>query len=377
MKILKKTLYILGTRGIPASHGGFETFAEHLAPFLIQHNWDIYIYCQEKSDKFKIIKDNWQGIHRITIQLKIDSAFGTILFDIISSFHCLFQKKGIVLTLGYNTAFLGLLYRVFNIINITNMDGIEWIRPKWRLHEKIWLWINERLGCLCSSHLIADHPAIAVHLATRVDASKITMIPYGGDEVISADSKLIEQYGLKPNEYSIIIARPEPENSFLEMISAFSATRREHKLVVLGNFQPESSPYHRSVLDAASDEVLFLGAIYDKPTVHSLRFHCRFYLHGHQVGGTNPSLVEALGAGCAVIAHDNIFNRWVTGDEALYFVNTHECTNILDKFLNDNLKINELKAHSIAMFNNVFRWNYILNQYNDLLSSWHNKLSMD
>jgi len=374
MKILKNRLYILGTRGIPASHGGFETFAEHLSVYLTQNGWDIYIYCQEKSEIFKIVNDSWQGVHRIIIQSKFDSTFGTILFDILSSIHCLLQKKGVVLTLGYNTAFLGLFYRIFNVINITNMDGIEWRRSKWRLHEKIWLWINERLGCLCSNHLIADHPAIATHLATRVDSNKITMIPYGGDEVISADSKHIKQYGLIPNEYSIIIARPEPENSLLEMISAFSISRREHRLVVLGNFHPEVSPYHEAVLKAASDEVLFLGAIYDKPIIHSLRFHCRYYFHGHQVGGTNPSLVEALAAGCAVIAHDNVFNRWVTGDTALYFSDMKDCKNVIDIFLHNNHKINALKIHNKKIFHDLFEWKFILNQYNQLLSYWHSKV---
>lgn len=176
---------------------------------------------------------------------------------------------------------------------------------------KTWFWLNERAGCWIGNHLVADHPKIKEHLATRVSADKITMIPYGGDEVLEASESLLNPYGLLPNQFSVIIARPEPENSFLEMVRAFSCKPRNHKLVVLGNFTPDTNQFHKAVMSAASEEVVFPGAIYDAPVVQAFRFYARFYLHGHRVGGTNPSLVEALGAGCAVIAHDNHFNRWV------------------------------------------------------------------
>lgn len=116
------------------------------------------------------------------------------------------------------------------------------------------------------------------------------------------------------------------------MIRAFSSKRRDHTLVVLGNFLPNENSYHQSVISAASDEVLFVGAIYDSKVVDALRLFSRFYLHGHRVGGTNPSLVEGLAAGCAVIAHDNHFNRWVAGDGAAYFSNEVECQKYLIRF---------------------------------------------
>ena len=110
-----------------------------------------------------------------------------------------------------------------------------------------------------------------------------------------------------------LIARSIPENSILELVTGFSARRRNHKLVVLGMYEPDVDPYHRQVLDAASDEVVFLGPLYDKASVQALRYHSSAYLHGHTVGGTNPSLIEAMAAGNPVIAHDNPYNRWVAG----------------------------------------------------------------
>ena len=153
----------------------------------------------------------------------------------------------------------------------------------------------------------------------RVPGDKITMIPYGADLVENADPSLLYPYGLTPGGYAIVVARPEPENSILEIVGAFSTKTRNLKLVVLGKYSPNESPYQKSVMGAASSEVLFPGAVYEKSIIQSLRFHARLYIHGHKVGGTNPSLVEALGVGSAVLAQDNKFNRWVARKGAHYF----------------------------------------------------------
>ncbi|MCY1440160.1 hypothetical protein D9M71_564220 [compost metagenome] len=251
------------------------------------------------------------------------------------------------------------------------MDGIEWRRDKWGTIAKIWFWLNERIACWIGNHLVADHPKIKDHLTTRVGSEKITMIPYGGDEVNSADANLLAAYGIEPHAYSVIIARPEPENSFLEMIRSFSLKKRNHKLVVLGNFSPESNAFHRQVMEAASEEVIFLGAIYETSIVQALRFFSRFYLHGHRVGGTNPSLVEALGAGCAVIAHDNHFNRWVAGPGAAYFENESACARLFDTLLSDDAAVERMKARSRERFNERFTWDQVLKVYEELLTRWY------
>ena len=155
------------------------------------------------------------------------------------------------------------------------------------------------------------------------------------------------------------------------MVRAFSKIQRNHKLVVLGNFTPEINAFHRQVMDAAGDEVIFPGAIYETPIVQALRFYSRFYLHGHRVGGTNPSLVEALGAGCAVLAHDNHFNRWVAGTEAAYFKDEDECALLFDRLLPDAQAVVRMKAASRAVFNERFTWDQILREYEVLLTHWY------
>lgn len=366
---MTKTLYVLGTRGVPASHGGFETFAEKLSVHLTKNKWKVVVYCQEQGVG-SFYSSNWNGVERCHIPVKGTGASGTIHFDLLAAFDAT-KRDGLFLTLGYNTAIFNIIQRFKSQTNIINMDGIEWRRDKWGLIAKTWFWINERAGCWIGNHLVADHPSIKEHLATRVSADKITMIPYGGDEVLSADAGLLTAYGIEPGHFSVIIARPEPENSFLEMVRAFSSRRRGHKLVVLGNFTPERNAFHKQVMDAASDEVIFPGAIYEAPVVQALRFYGRFYLHGHRVGGTNPSLVEALGAGCAVIAHDNHFNRWVAGPEAAYFKNEAECAALFDRLFADDATVQRMKSASRARFYERFTWDRVLGEYEELLTKWY------
>lgn len=365
----EKHIHILGIRGIPALHGGFETFAEKLASHLITQNWKVTVYCQENGIG-PITESSWNGIRRIHIPVSRTGAIGTVIFDWNATRRAL-SEKGIFLTLGYNTAIFNLMQRITGQTNIINMDGLEWRRDKWGVIAKTWFWLNERAGCWIGNHLVADHPKIKEHLSTRVNAKKITMIPYGGDEITNADPSLLAPYGVEPGKFSVIIARPEPENSFLEMVRAFSRSPRNHKLVVLGNFTPNNNTFHRNVMEAASAEVVFPGAIYEAPVVQALRFFSRFYLHGHRVGGTNPSLVEAMGAGCAVIAHDNHFNRWVAGPHAAYFKDESVCAALFDHLLTDDAAVEQMKTASRSRFYEHFTWDQVLREYEQLLTHWY------
>ena len=350
---------------MPASHGGFETFAHYLCLYLVKKGWKVTVYCQEKGAG-RVYQTEWQGVKRIHIPIKSQGALGTILFDLKSVIHSL-KEEGIILTLGYNTSIFNLLHRIFRRQNIINMDGIEWKRQKWGHAEKLWFWINERLGCWFGNKLIADHPEIKKHLATRVNPNKITMIPYGGVHISEGCEDVLKEFNLEKGKYCILIARPEPENSILEAVLGFSVKRRNFKMIVLGNYDIENNSYHRKVFMAASDEVIFPGAIYEPEKVNSLRFFARFYIHGHQVGGTNPSLVEALGAGNAVLAHDNKFNRWVAAEGAVYFSSVTEVNEQISKLIEIDEFTQKLHLNSKSLFDARFQWESILAQYENVL----------
>jgi len=363
-----KTLRILGTRGIPAAHGGFETFAEHLALYLVEHGWRVVVYCQEEGSG-QIFEDVWQGVERVHIPVVQTGPKATIVFDWKATKHAA-QHGDLCLTLGYNTAVFCALLRLKGVPNLINMDGIEWSRAKWGTIAKTWFWLNDWAGCWLGNHLVADHPNIKKHLASRVRDDKITMIPYGADSVTSAPAVTVRALGLEPGRFLTLIARAEPENSVLEIVSGFSLKPRGYQLAVLGNYEPDKIAYHQKVMAAAGSEVIFLGAIYDKDIVQALRFYSVAYIHGHQVGGTNPSLVEAMAAGNPVIAHNNPFNRWVAGDSANYFNGAEECSNRLDEILDNPVVISEIKSGILRRQQELFTWEKVLADYETLLVKW-------
>lgn len=359
------TVRILGTHGVPAAYGGFETAAENVACYLRDQGWRVVVYCQVDGSGH-VCEDTWNGIERVRIPVSRDGWRGTGTFDLLAVSHAA-RHRDLCLTFGYNTAFLNMLQRVRGIPNVINMDGIEWSRAKWGPALKSVLWINERIATHTGDHLIADHPSIAAHLRRKARPGKLTTIAYGAHTVDSAPIEPVLARGLEPGTYLTLICRPVPENSILELVQAFSAARRGWKLAILGDYRPDEHPYDRAVMTAASDEVMFLGAEYDHMVVTALRFHSAAYLHGHTVGGTNPSLVEAMAAGNPVIAHDNEYNRWVAGAGAVYFRTSADAKARLDEVLAHPTRRAELAAASRARHAQEFTWHHIAAQYEALL----------
>jgi glycosyltransferase involved in cell wall biosynthesis len=362
---MKKTVRILGTHGVPAAYGGFETAAENIALFLVRQGWRVIVYCQTKGNG-PIVEDVWRGIERVSIPVETDGWKGTSQFDWKSIKHAC-RSKDLCLTFGYNTAVFNTLQRIKGIPNVINMDGIEWSRARWGMAKQTILYLNERIGCYVGNHLIADHPEIEKHLLTRAPQRKVSTLTYGADPVAAAPEEPVRALGLEPGRDLNLIARPIPENSILEMVQGFSAKRRGCKLVILGKYQPELDDYHRQVLEAASDEVVFPGAIYDPAVVQALRFHSLAYVHGHTVGGTNPSLVEAMAASNAVIAHDNVYNRWVARDAAVYFSDAAGFGACVEQLLSSADLLRDLRANSQRRFFEEFTWEHVAGQYEQLL----------
>jgi glycosyltransferase involved in cell wall biosynthesis len=369
MSLVPPRLLLLGTRGIPAAHGGFETFAEKLALFLVARGWGVTVYCQEKvkAVRTRFATDTWRGVERVHVRVAHGGALGTVEFDWHATRHAA-RCDGICLVLGYNTAALLPVLRARGKKILINMDGIEWRRPKWSRPIQAWFYANEWIGALLGHRLVADHPVIADHLATRRSRKAIAMIPYGGDEVTAAPTDAVKAMGLAPGNDLISIARLEPDNNILPMVKAFSRRARGATLVVLGDLA-EGNPYHATIRAAASSEVIFPGAIYDKATVHALRFHARAYCHGHIVGGTNPSLVEALWCGNAVLAHRNRFNTWTAGPEQFYFSDAAECDGLIARILTDDAAVAHAGAAARARASAAFAWADILSSYEYELAS--------
>lgn len=359
---------ILGTHGVPASYGGFETAAEKVGLHLLAEGWRVIVYCQVEGTG-EISYDQWQGLERVNVPVDLPGWRGTSLFDLKCVRHAS-QFDDLCLVFGYNTGIFNTWQRLKKIPMVINMDGIEWSRARWGFARQAILYINERFSALAGNHLIADHPEIEKYLWTRAPKRKVTMIAYGADEVTEADEVPVRELGLEPSGYLTMICRPIPENSILEIVQGFSSRPRDHKLVILGNYNPQTDDYHRQVVEAASDDVIFAGAIFDPEVVQPLRFHSALYLHGHTVGGTNPSLVEALGAGNPVLAHNNPYNRWTAGPEQSYFATAEDVAVRLDEILTSPDRLARMSAAARARFYAGLTWQQIGEEYRLLLDRY-------
>lgn len=364
-----RTVRILGTHGVPAAYGGFETAAENIGKYLRDRGWRVVIYCQLPGDG-PIEIDQWHGIERVKIQEPKPGWRGTSAFDLTSIRHAMAVRTpdDVWLTFGYNTGVYDVLPSLRGVPNVINMDGMEWTRKRWGLAKQGILLANERLAGLVGDVLVADHPVIATYLSRHFGSRRVQTITYGAHELLDAPTDPLADLDLTPGDYAMVVCRPIPENSVLEIVTAWSERTRGMPLVVVGPYV-EDDPYHRQVMAAASQEVLFPGAIFDPDRIGALRFHAALYVHGHTVGGTNPSLVEAMAVGNAVVAHDNPYNTWVAGPGNAYFSGADDLADLLDEVLPDAARRRAMGESSRARFRAEFTWEKIGADYERALES--------
>lgn len=361
------TVRILGTHGVPAAYGGFETAAENVGLHLHAKGWRVVVYCQVPGTG-PITTDTWKGLERVLVPERREGWLGTASFDLTCVKHVLAERgpDDVCLTFGYNTGVFNIAQRLRGIPNVINMDGMEWTRRRWGLLRQGILLANERCAGAVGTVLIADHPHIATYLGRHFGGRKVQTIAYGAYAVSDAPLGPVDELGLTPGQYGTVICRPIPENSLLEIVSAWSRRSRGRPLVVLGTFTTQD-PYHVAVRAAAGAEVIFPGAIYEPERVSALRLHSRVYLHGHTVGGTNPSLVEAMAAGNPVIAQNNVYNRYVAGVGNRYFDGTDDLAELLDLVLDDDAALAGMSEFSRRRYQDEYTWEHIGDLYETAL----------
>lgn len=327
MKIHKtgspRKIAILGSRGIPAEFGGFETFAEQLAVRLVAFGHDVTVYC-EKSQSYE--EPSYKGVKLVYLETPNIVGLRSVWFDIVSIIQTL-RGYDFVYMLGYHAGFAFVLPWAFRTNFWTNMDGLEWKRDKWSPMAKRYLRINEWFAARFSRKLVGDAEGIVQHLRKSYGVDhKTIMLPYGAYRVEQEpDAALVEQFGIEIGEYYLVVCRLEPENHVLEIVQGFVKSKTQRRLVVVGDHKTGTA-FVQSLLDTADERVYFVGTIFDHEKLMALRWYCRAYLHGHSVGGTNPSLLEAMTCRNYVIAHDNVFNREVTGGLGTYFASAEQLT---------------------------------------------------
>jgi Glycosyltransferase len=353
---------ILGTRGIPNSYGGFEQFAEHLALGLVQRGHRVFVYTSNLNP-YK--EKQWRGINLIHCKNwedKLGSA-GQFIYDLNCINDARKQNFDVLLHLGYTSD--SIWHRLWprHTINIVNMDGVEWRRAKYSKLSQWFLKKAERLAALRADHLISDSIEIKKYLLTQYDKDS-TYIPYGADPFSQGDSSLLDPLHLQPSRYFLMVARLEPENNIEMIIEGILRSAASETLVIVGN--PITALGKKLQRKYSGEKIQFVGAVYDQTLLSNLRFFSKLYFHGHSVGGTNPSLLEAMACGCRIAAHDNVFNRAVLENGADYFSTTKQVAQIINQSV-DNGTIDKRREKNVQRIQSAYSWASVINEYEKLM----------
>jgi hypothetical protein len=350
-----KTIAIIGTNGLPGKYGGWDQLVNNLT-LKLGDDFNFIVYTGKTKESEKIKKFNNASLRYINLS---PNGFQSIFYDFISMVDAI-NKSNIYFVCGISGAIFFPFFRLLNKKIILNPDGIEWKRKKFSLLAKIFLFLSEIIGLLFSSKIISDNVKIQEYIKKRYNLNS-DLIEYGGDHVISntnLSSDLSKKYNIVKDNYAFKVCRIEPENNIQLILSAFSNSN--FKLVIIGNWDNSLFGINLKSEYAKFENIIILDPIYDQNILDQFRANCKIYIHGHSVGGTNPSLVEAMNLGLCVFSYDVIYNRETTENKAFYFSNKEDLIQLIN---NPNLNI---KKCSIEMFNIAKRrysWKIICDKY--------------
>jgi len=368
---------IIGSRGIPAKYGGFETAVEAVAPRLVEKGWNIFASCEGPRDQSKPAV--YKGVNLFYFPVR---PFFRIVYEVLYDVYSLVKSSLVcdyIYMLGYGAGLFFFIPKIVRKKLVVNVDGLEWKREKFNKLEKSILLTSERAAVAFADVIVADSKEIkkyiegrykkkAVYITNGVDAPQLEK---WDERKFSGQGLLKEDMALLPKDYWLAVARLEPENNIHVIVQAFLKSNSNKKLVIIGNFS--SKKYQRHVLeiledDDAGERVILTGAIYDMNLLNMLRQNCFAYIHGHSVGGTNPTLLEAMSMKNLVIAHDNEFNREVGGQTTLYFKDAGDLAAKIDEIENEPDSFARLKDAAYSRVLSNYSWQDIVEEYDKLFA---------
>ncbi len=355
---------ILGTRGIPNNYGGFEQFAEYLALGLTKNGHTVTVY---NSHTHPYKESTWKGVkikHIYDPENKIGTA-GQFVYDFLSILDTRKKHFDIILELGYTSSSVFFDFHPKKSIIVTNMDGLEWKRTKFTAKVQKFLQWAESLAVKKSDHLVSDSIGIRNYLKKKYSVES-TYIPYGSHLFHNENLNLLKKYAVNPYEYNMLIARLEPENSIEIILDGVVKANNNIPFLVIGKHETKFGEYLKNKFSNHTN-IRFIGGVYDINVLNNLRHFSNLYFHGHTVGGTNPSLLEAMASSALICANDNEFNSTILGDDAFYFSTADDVskviTNVLHSDHNDKIKNNRIKI------NELYTWEKIVDQYETLFEN--------
>jgi glycosyltransferase involved in cell wall biosynthesis len=364
---MKLRIGILGTRGIPNHYGGFEHISEYVSEGLVKKGHSVTVY---NSHNHPYTANNWNSVdivHCYDPEYLIGTA-GQFAYD----FNCLTDARkrnfDVVLLMGYTSSSVwGRLYPKDSAI-ITNMDGLEWKRSKYAKPVQRFLKYAEKLAVKHSQFYIADSRVIKGYLKEKYHIDS-RYIPYGADLFSEQEREQFDKSEAQKEDYFLLMARMEPENNIESILEGFNNSTSRKNFKVLGDTGNRFGKYitHKFKND---ERIQFKGSIFDNTTVRSLQNNSYLYFHGHSVGGTNPSLLEAMASEALIAAHDNPFNKSVLSSDAFYFNNAAEVRNLVENVQRHDTEKTMVK-NNLHKIQYQFNWEKIIDEYEEFIMECH------
>lgn len=353
-----KKIAIIGTQGVPANYGGFETLVENIIGENCSNGIQYTVFCSGKDMPTKI--EEHKGARLKYVPLRANGV-QSIPYDILSMVRAICGYDAILI-LGVSGCVFLPIFRLFCWKSIiVNIDGLEYRRAKWKPWVKRFLKLSEKIAVRFADVIITDNKGIQDYVREEY-GKETTLIAYGGNHALiditkEREEEILKSYNLERNNYSISVCRIEPENNCHITLETFK--NNKEKLVFIGNWYRNG--YSRKLKEEYSgfDNLILLDCIYDLEILYTLRHNAKYYIHGHSAGGTNPSLVEAMFFGQPILAYDIIYNRETTKNKAHYYKNAEELTALIANGVDNGMELKEIACEE-------YTWDKIAKQYEAL-----------
>ena len=357
---------MVGTRGVPARYGGFETAIEEIGQRLVERGHEVLVYCRGAEQPRP---ESHLGMELVHLPAARKKSLETLSHSALSVAHLFRQRKRVdaaVLFNAANSPFLPVM-RAAGIPTAVHVDGLEWRRSKWAGTGRHYYRTAESLAVRWGDALIADAKGIADYYQEAFGA-ETELIAYGAPIQVDAGAERISELSLVPRKYHLVVARFEPENHVFEIVSGYSKSTATLPLAVVGS-APYADEYTAriSAVAARDSRIHLLGGVWDQQQLDELYANALTYLHGHSVGGTNPSLLRAIGAGTGTIALDVVFNREVLGDDGLFFSSPDDLLEKLEKAETDPGEMLRRGSALRDRAGSLYRWDDVAEKYEELL----------
>jgi glycosyltransferase involved in cell wall biosynthesis len=356
---------ILGTRGIPANYGGFETFAEHLSTRLVARGHDVTVYCRAHYVSPRELE--FQGVRLKVLPTIRHKYFDTIVHTFLSALHAVTGRYDAALICNAANAPFASILRLAGTPVALNVDGLEHKRKKWNWIARNYYLMAERLATILPTETVTDARVIQEYYLARHKAVS-TMIAYGA-EVERRPDPTVRRWRVEPNRYVLYVSRLEPENNAHLVIEAFKRVRTAHKLLIVGD-APYARDYIKDLKARARRDrrIVFTGFVFGRD-YRALQQNAYCYVHATEVGGTHPALLEAMGFGNCVLTLAAPENIEAIGDAGIAYTDERDLTDKLQRVLRDGSLVHSYRNRAQARVLEAYDWDYVVDQYERLFAN--------